>query len=110
MITQELLNLPNQNLWTRVGALRVELTKAQRAQLTTVHQAKIAKKHLYLIVNELRKLPGAMTLTPKSPEFVMAWQYVCEAYEYAKNIQHSDGYSLTFQVKLALDAVEKINE
>jgi hypothetical protein len=86
------------------------LKKAKLEQMSTVKQARMVKEHIYLIVEEMRKLPGAMTLGPKSPEFVTAWRHICEAYEYAKNIQHTDGYSLTFQVKLALDAVEKIDD
>lgn len=105
MITQRMLDLPNQNLWSRASKLRHSLEQARLCNTPTRQQSYIVKEGLYFIVEEMRKLPRE---GEPSPEYVTAWHYVCNAYEYAKNIKYKDGNSLGFLVKMALEAVEAI--
>lgn len=111
MITQEMLNLPGNNLLSLASNLRSQIKTSRLQQSSTKSQAKFIKAGLYLIVLELWKDPRSKTGQIRDPAYWSMWGWVRDAYDCAKQIRNGIkdpklNDSLIFTTKLALEQVE----
>ena len=111
MITQEMLDLPGNNLLSLASNLRCQIETSKLQQSNTKAQAKFIKAGLYMIVLELWKDPRSKTGQIKDPAYIDAWRWLRDAYDCARLIRlgvndPTLNNSLIFKTRYALEHIE----